>query len=110
MNKLVKITLTTVIVASVVGIITTTTSVYATTRSNPTTDDPNRIGSSTSERAQEEGSYFGSHASDPTGEGPSGDQTGRNGLANALTDRGAPQHPSEVIQGVCELDPTASGC
>ena len=84
----------------------TTSAVYA---ANPNTDDPSFAGQVTSNRAQLEGSDFGAHASDPTGTGPSGDQTGRNGLANALTDRGEPQHPSEVIGFLCTI-PNTPGC
>jgi hypothetical protein len=48
-------------------------------------------------------SGFGEHASNPTDTTPQGDQTGRNGLANALTTRGEPLHPSEVIGTICDV-------
>jgi hypothetical protein len=70
--------------------------------------DRNFAGQVTSQAAQElreSGSNFGAHTSDPTGLGPStptdGNEHGRNGLANALTERGDPQHPSDVIDFLC---------
>jgi hypothetical protein len=71
---------------------------------------PNFAGQVTSNFAREGSNTdpevsIGDHASDPTGQGPNtptgGNDHGRNGLANALTGRGEPQHPSEVINTLC---------
>jgi len=78
--------------------------------------DRNFAGQTTAQAKQDyrnEGnpSGFGEHASDPTGtRDPNLDQSGRNRLANALTSRGDPLHPSEVIGTLCIVDPSAAGC
>jgi hypothetical protein len=80
-----------------------------------TQTNPNFAGQITSQATQDfreagNPNGFGEHTSDPTGAGPSRDHTGRNGLANALTERGQSLHPSIVIQTICDLPGPAAGC
>jgi hypothetical protein len=100
MNSYVIIGMATMLTLTLVAAITTTAA-YAQV-------DRNFAGQVTSQAAQElreSGSNFGAHTSDPTGLGPNtptgGNEHGRNGLANALTERGDPQHPSDVIDFLC---------
>lgn len=77
-------------------------------------NDPNFAGQVTAGAAQTSVPNFGAHASDPDGNGDPSTNTagehGRNGLANALTGHGDPQHPSEVIGAICLAVPDAPGC
>jgi len=71
------------------------------TQAQAQVDNPSFAGQTTAQATEDyrnagDPSAFGTHASNPTGTTPQGDQTDRNGLANALTVRGAPLHPSTV--------------
>ena len=102
LTKLVMITAIAGVIALGIGM--TTVDTYAQPNSNAfagqVTSNFAREGSNTIPEVS-----IGTHASDPTGQGPStptGDNDhGRNGLANALTGRGEPQHPSDVISTLC---------
>jgi hypothetical protein len=110
MNSYIIIGTATMLMLTLVAALTTITTAYGQV-------DPNFAGQVTSDAAKElrqSGSNFGAHTSDPTGLGPNTptgtNEHGRNGLANALTERGEPQHPSEVIDTICDLPGDAAGC
>jgi hypothetical protein len=107
MNSYLIVGMATMLTLTLVAAMTTITAAYA----------DNFAGQVTSQAAkelQQSGSNFGAHTSDPTGLGPSTptgtNEHGRNGLANALTERGEPQHPSDVIRTICGLVGDAPGC
>ena len=101
LTTIILLAVATATITAIIGITTTTTTmVYA-----QAPNDPNFHGQVTSQATQDfrnEGnpSGFGQHASDPTGFGPSSGD-GRNGLSQALTGHGDPQHPSDVIGFLC---------
>lgn len=83
-------------------------------------DNPNLAGKEASQLAQCDEDCLGEddtnkggmgqHASDEHSGGEQSSEGGRAGLANALTEHGDPQHPSEVIGDPQLCGPTGSGC
>jgi hypothetical protein len=92
-----------IVVAAIAATTLTSTGTSNLAFANPKTDDPDLVGHEAAELAQCKSDCLGEDDTNKgaMGEHSSGQDEPRNGLANALTEHGEPQHPSEVIQKLC---------